>query len=279
MNTKNLFVVAGITLHLCVSNVSTQTERLRAESDRYEQRRREATKGPDVGNVTTVIKISRLAIPQLSKESKKRLQVEKGDRLAHLDFLKGSKTGIFKLINLLDCKNIQNHNDEQNCFFENYSISVLANSYSFRAGGYNRAQFADLTLHKGFLITKPDFAVSFLTSLGETSIGDVSIDSEGVKFIASFEPAKAVEEAKTQIAAFNKGLAVGVSSYFRGMKIAKDSTYVIRSSGYDVEKNYAVGSAEDVIVVFRVVRIDSNGDVTLVWKEIQRKKGQKLEMK
>lgn len=219
--------------------------------------------------------VSSPAIPKLSKENKKRLEAYKTDEQVYSNFLKTKKTGIFKLINLPNCGGIENPISNQTCLFESYSISHLANSFSFRDGRHSR--FGDLSLRGDKLVTSPHIALSFMTKMGDIPIENVSLDSPGVRFVAAFEPSEKLQIANEQAFQFDKGRLEGENMYARGFKkVAKDTTYVLRSHGYDVES--ATGRPDDVIVVFRVIRIDDNGDVTIVWKELQRKKGQKLEI-
>jgi hypothetical protein len=45
------------------------------------------------------------------------------------------------------------------------------------------------------------------------------------------------------------------------LPVKPDSTYLLRSLNYD---------ESDVLVAFRVVRIDSDGSVTILWKLLQK---------
>ncbi len=222
-----------------------------------------------------MIIVSSPAIPKLSRENKKRLEADKADEQAYSKFLKAERTGIFKLINLPNCGGIEKPISDPKCPFESYSISHLANSFSFRDGRYRR--FGDLSLRGDKLVTSPDVALSFMTKIGDIPIENVSLDSPGVPFVAAFEPSDKLKTANEQASQFDKGRLEGENVYARGFKnVAKDTTYVLRSHGYNVKP--AAGRPDDVIVVFRIIRVDDSGDVTIVWKELQRKKGLKLDL-
>lgn len=219
--------------------------------------------------------VSSPAIPKLSKENKKRLEADNTDEQAYKSFLKAERTGIFKLINLPNCGDIEKPFSDQKCPFESYSVSHLANSFSFREGRHRR--FGDLSLFGNTLVTSPHIAISFMTKLGDIPIESVSLDSPGVPFVAAFEPSGKPKLANEQVSQFDKGRWEGERVYARGFKkVAKDTTYVLRSHGYKVKS--AAGRPDDVIVAFRVIRVDDSGDVTIVWKELQRRKGLKLDI-
>lgn len=255
------------------------------ESQVYETRRAIFTAGPSSSALTPFgstefrLTISSAAIPRMSKESSSRAKIEEQDRKAIAELYKIPGTNVFKLLKLPDCKGpFKNEAETQKCYFENYSIAHLANSFSFRAKRHDVRPLGDLTLRKDGFFSTPGFAVSFIASLGDVSIADLGLESEGVGYVAGFEPGDSVDKAVGQIVLFDSGLKDGKYTYSRGVRILKDITYVLRSVGYKVIKAPA-GPAEDVIVAFRVVRIDDNGDVTVIWKELQRSKGPKLQMK
>ena len=66
-------------------------------------------------------------------------------------------------------------------------------------------------------------------------------------------------------------------SYSMAAPVRADTTYVLRSITYKVGNNLdEARKPVDVLVVFRVVHKSVEGDVTLLWKELQRKKSPKL---
>lgn len=255
------------------------------ESQIYETRRAIFTSGPaswagtPYGSTELTLTTRTAAVPRMSKESSNRAKIEENDRRSIAELHKIPDTNIFRLLKLPDCKGpFKNESDAQKCYFENYSIAHLANSFSFRAKRHDARPLGDLTLRKDGFFSNPSFAVSFITSLGDVPIGDLGLESEGVGYVAGFKPGDSIDKAAEQIVVFDKGTKDGKHTYSRAVRILKDITYVLRSVGYKVSKGSA-GPAEDVIVAFRVVRIDDNGDMTMIWKELQRAKGPKLDIK
>jgi|CXWL01.1.fsa_nt_gi hypothetical protein len=255
------------------------------ESQIYEARRAIFTSGPSssastpYGSTEFRLTITSAAVPRMSKESSNRLKIVDDDRKTIAELHKIRDTNIFRLLKLPDCKGpFKNGADAQKCYFENYSIAHLANSFSFRAKRHDSRPLGDLTLRKDGFFSNPGFAVSFISSLGDVAIADLGLESEGVGYVAGFKPGDSVDKAAEQIVLFDKGIKNGKHNYSRGVRILKDITYVLRSVGYMVGKG-STGPAEDIIVAFRVVRMDDNGDVTVIWKELQRAKGIKLDQK
>ena len=211
---------------------------------------------------------------KLSKESKKRLKLEENEFAAYRDFLKQKKTGIFKLLTFPVCTENQGEKEKKKCLTEFAAISQQASSYSFRAKEYNSMPFADLSLRSGYLLTAPYMAFSLMVDLGDVPLDDLAIDSEGIKYLAEYKIPEALSDANEQISAFNKSVEVGKHRYFRGMAVSENRTFAIRSSGYITKIPILRGEkTEDVLTVFRIVQKDSDGSVTILWKELKRQDG------
>lgn len=214
---------------------------------------------------------------KLSKESKKKLQVGKDEVAAYRDFLKQKNTGIFKLLVFPDCGKTQNDEEKKKCLLDLITISQQASSYSFRSKEYNSIQYADLSLLNGSLTTLPFMTFSFMVDLKDVPLDELSLNSEGIKYLAEYKIPEALKVANEQISAFNKVIEAGKHVYFRAMSVSENRTFAIRSSGYKTKSVFtAFVKTDDVIVVFRIIRKDSDGSVTILWKELKRQSGIKL---
>ena len=133
-----------------------------------------------------------------------------------------------------------------------YSFTRLSNSYD-----------ADpqIALEQGILSTGfvgADFG--FLTSLGDTPLEKIDLASQAVTYLAEFvapapEPSARDEQRRTGAGFINAG-----QTYRRSIPAVINHTYILRSISYD---------RFDVLVAFRVVRKDTDGSLTLLWKKLK----------
>lgn len=150
--------------------------------------------------------------------------------------------------------------------------------YSFARGRYQPFQMADIWL-KGDLF-QAGFAgevLGLLTVLGDVPLNAVTGNSAGADYLSQFIPPDSLAEVEKQYQRSRTGFQVLKHTYSMSVPVRADTTYALRSIAYKEDHNSDESrEAVDVFVVFRVVHKSSEGDVTLLWKELQRKKSPKL---
>lgn len=213
--------------------------------------------------------------PKLSNEAAKRLKIDKNDLAAYKDFLKKPNTGIFKLLNSPTCVG-KTGEEWQKCFQEARGIAYFANAYSFRAKEYKGTTHSDLTMQKGNLFTVPFGVFSFMVSLGDVPLDDLTLSSAGIKYLAEYKIPETVAEADAQIKPFINAVTIDDYIYFRGFVPIENRTFAMRSAGYKNDENPFLGKPDDVVVVFRIIRLEANESITILWKELRRQKGIKI---
>ncbi len=233
-------------------------------------------RGDDVQPMSRRIVISNVPnVPKLSSEAAKRLKIDKNDLAAYKDFLKKPNTGVFKLLNATSCTG-KTGEEREKCLQEARGIAYFANAYSFRVKEYQATMLSDLTMQKGNLFTTPFGAFSFMVSLGDVPLDDLTLSSAGIKYLAEYKIPETVAEADAQIKPFINGVTIDDYIYFRGFAPIENRTFALRSAGYKNDENPSLGKPDDVLVLFRIIRLEAGESVTILWKELRRQKGIKL---
>lgn len=200
-------------------------------------------------------------------------------------FLRQSNTGIIKLNSDSGCAEDSGVITAKESCLE-YSIPGGGTSYSFRAGSHRITRLSDLTLSKNVLKSDGILQHGILVKLGDVPIENVSLQTRGLQYLINFEPITDVES----LANFDKQLIKGINNdgftYSVGFYVRNQTTYALRSIAY---KGTAMRSVKgisyneldfdkrrDILVVFRVIEIEANGNITLVWKILSEKESPAL---
>lgn len=231
--------------------------------------------GANVAPMSSRVVVSSGIMPKLSNEAAKRHKIDKTDLADYKDFLKKPNTGIFKLLNAVVCVD-KIGKELEKCVQEAIGIGFFANAYSFRGKDYQGNVQGDLTMQKGNLFTAPYGAFSFMVSLGDVPLDDLTLNSAGIKYLAEYKIPESVAEADAQIKPFINGVTIEDYIYFRGFAPLENRTFAIRSAGYKNDENPFLGKPDDVVVAFRIIRLEANESITILWKELRRQKGIKL---
>lgn len=218
-----------------------------------------------------------------NKEQQKQLLPETEDLSRFAALLQQPKTGIIRLM------------DDAGCEPSRYVIradeeclkSIPGGSfYSFRERDYSSSALADIRLKDGLLITDGVFSQNMLVKLGDVPLENVSVNTEGMNFLTEFQPETNTRDASVQYVKLTRGIKVGKYEYIKVFPAMADTTYAMRLVAYRAKTArlyrgfiydpLAGDERSDVVLAFRVIRKD-NGGITLVWKELERKKAPKIE--
>lgn len=209
------------------------------------------------------------------------------DAAAFAELLRKKNTGIFKLISDRGCAdNPKVVNASVDC--SRYSMPGAGSGYSFRFGDYRMLHISDIVFRQGRLEALGVLNHGIMLNLGDVPIESVSEKTEGVEYVAKLKPTKDFAQAADLATRLQKGIKENGRTYASVLPILLNSTYVLRSIAYDGEALRKVGrftynemeldNRRDVLVVFRVVRLENN-EATIVWKELDDSKAPKLKPK
>lgn len=134
--------------------------------------------------------------------------------------------------------------------------------YSFVFLSHDNLFGADLQLDQNTLsvsATEPNYGL--LTDLGDVSLFDISADDSRAAFIATYKPARIGPDALCEIQRFNDGVTMNGSLYKLSVPVKVNSTYLLRSIKY---------RGSDLLVGFRIIRQESDGSITILWKLLKQ---------
>jgi hypothetical protein len=218
-----------------------------------------------------------------TKEQDKKLRPSEEDIAKYSGFLKQSRTGIFRLLNDVGCdSNVYVIHVDDNC----KSAIPGSSFYSFREKEYTTAYLADIRFKDGLFITDGLLSQNILVRLGNVPLENLSTATEGMKFLTDFVPETLNTAATKQYIEIVKGIRADRHEYRKVLPASENMTYAMRIIAYRgsfyrsfrgwIFDLISGDDRFDLIVGFKVVRKETDGSVTILWKELERKKSPKL---
>jgi hypothetical protein len=147
---------------------------------------------------------------------------------------------------------------------------MYASLYSFskekHGNGLNgyvdpRLGWAELKLINGRFITGfTGEALGVLVALGDVPLDTVTPESFGVTGLTNITPPADYFEAASLSRRNRAGFDLERFRYGRSLPVAENMTYALRSTS---------NKRADVLVGFRVVRVEDNGSLTLIWRKLK----------
>ncbi len=228
-------------------------------------------------------------MPGLSSAEIKRIEAllapNPADLSKYKDFLNQNRTGIFRLFPQSACDETRVIRLDGEC-----AISVPGGSrYSFQAG----SKTPDIHYVDGRLIAKGFFAHHLLSNIGDLPIDSLVPGSTQLSALSEFVPETTYDGARSQSSDIENEIVLGGVKFSNNADLVLDSTYLLRiiayKSGNNLQRrlareglspndpvwNFAKLQTDhrlDLTVAFRIIRKDADGNVTVIWKELSRKK-------
>ena len=210
---------------------------------------------------------------RIPREIEEQRKVSPTDLAAYKDFLGKPDTGIFKLLARTKCNVRENAEAYKMCVEKQATIRFFATSYSLRENRHVSEQLGDLVLWEDQLIADGKGLQTIMVQLGDVPLDSISLASGDVEYLAQFPLATTVTEAQKQADELAKGVTFGHHQYWSSVWARPETPYAIRSIAYSLKhQSINAGPNGDVIAAFRIIRRDPEGSVTIIWKELQRRK-------
>lgn len=276
-----------------------RNERKRAELERDIKRGNAEPEGPEFDVLSNG---ADARSRRIESEERKRIEAltapNPEDLSKHAEFLKMRDTGLIRLIPDFGCKN------KLIVYAEGECAGFVPNGwlFSFRTNYYAELPFMfDLRLDNKMLIADGFLTQGIFVALGDVELGQLNLFSDGIQFLNDFEPAAGLADAKKQSSEFSEGIQSDNFEYTNKLEFELNSTYALRSVAYKSDRKPKIseektpvskskGTASDdrrfefvkadkradVIIVFKVVRQEDNGGVSVLWRELSRKKSPEL---
>lgn len=217
----------------------------------------------------------------LSAAELRNMSADPAIRAQFSDVLSRKDTGLIKLLPLAACSSdarVVRADD----LCSKYDFPGSGASYSFRNETYRIQQLADITLSDGKFVSRGDLTHGIFTDLGDLGLDQLTAESAAAKAIAALQPASDVQNAIRFARELDNGIRRGDIVFRRAMKVTPNTTFLLRSIAYK-GPNYKVfekttydefmfDKRRDTIVAVRVVAVDPDGAVTLLWKKLSEKR-------
>jgi hypothetical protein len=194
---------------------------------------------------------------ELAQLEKTFLSPSEEDRMLYAEFLRRPDTGLIRLL--------PREKYDSDVYKQAQKSVVLRGGgayYSFTRLTHEYGYGSDISLDTGQLLV--GFAgadYGFLTNLGDVPIENVGLDSPAVALFAAYKAAHEEPVARTEYRKFAQGTEIEGLSVKTHLPLRANSSYLLRSIDY---------GDSDVLVAFRVVRIDTDGSAILVWKLLKK---------
>jgi hypothetical protein len=194
---------------------------------------------------------------QLEELEKRFLAPSEEDQARYADFLRQPDTGLIRLL--------PRDKFESEVYKANKKGITLRGGgayYSFARLTHEYGYGSDIALEGDYLST--GFAganYGMLTSLGDSPLENVSLESAAAQVLAEHVPPAEEPKARIEQRKWAKGEKVDGTSYANRLPLTANTTYVVRSIDY---------GTSDVLVAFRVVRVDTDESAVILWKLLKK---------
>lgn len=255
-----IWLLASMTLLFAQLTPEQENERKRDKQilERLENQRRRMPK-PRVLN------------EKLTKEQKKRITPSVENVTKHRRFLSLSKTGIVKILPIPKCDfKVVDVNDLK-CI-EVLPILGMGSRYSFSEKSHTALFKAELFLSGNNLsVGFSSRLLGLIVDLGDLDINSVNLKTKEIQLLSGFLPTKRFSEISKQRTEFSKGFEAEGRKFMTNVPVRVNTTYAMHSINYYQVGNLIRGNYyDDITIVFRIIEIDSDDSVTLIWRELKK---------
>ncbi len=206
-------------------------------------------------------------------------------RARYAAFLKQDKTGIARMFPEKDCgKGLVVDVKELERCKETPQIKGAGSLYSVKLE--TLPDYLPLAMILGYVVMSDihfvgdKFVVGnavtedIISDIGDVSLEDITLKSDGFKFLKDYEPAKTKAEFTARAAALEKGIESNGFFYSNSAVVKLNSVYVLRSIAY--RGQYRTFWNTDDFIVFKVVGREPDGSVVFIWKRLRSKDAPEL---
>ncbi len=210
------------------------------------------------------------------------------DSAEYANFAKQKKSGLVLLVADKGCAaNLDVVKANPACV--KYTMPGAGSAFSFRKRMHRLTRLADINFKRNTFQALGTLTHGIMVNVGDVPIEKVSLETNGAEFLVNLKAAKDIKKAAALATKLTKGIEEDGFRYASILAAKPNSTYLIRSIAYRgqavktagpfVYNEFEFDDRRDVIVAFRVVRFKADKSVTLVWKELRKKKSPEIKIK
>lgn len=122
--------------------------------------------------------------------------------------------------------------------------------------------------------------------MGNILLEQLTLDNPALKYLVDFQPSVNPEKILSDRQKLLNGIKANGFFYAQTLEARENTTYALRSVAYRgnlyrefkgiTYDEFSFDKRRDIIVGFQIARKDSDGSVTILWKELSRKDSPKL---
>lgn len=198
----------------------------------------------------------------LTPAEKRMLKPAPEDVKDNAAFLRQHETGIFRLLpgGMYESGQV-------------VSVDVLANRrpqvaikgggayYSFTKSRHDLDEWSEIGLRNNLLqAVVSEQSLGLMAMAGDTPLDSITLDSPAVSYLAKLTPPSDYSGAEEQFKRNHSGFKNGDFTYRSFLPARVKTSYVLRAINYQ---------RADVLLAFRVIRQDSDGSLTILWKRLK----------
>jgi hypothetical protein len=209
------------------------------------------------------------------------------------EVLKERHSGVIRLLKANECQKEQSVSFVIDSTCPQMLLPSRGAFISFRQQQYSYAALSDLGFINGDFVSYGLLNQGILTDLGDVDFNSIDISHKTVRDLYGIEVAETSDKVLRQAAAFESGVRVGNNFFKFVMPVKLNSVYLARFIAYRGHVYRELETAEnrgnrpkldilagddrkDILVVFKVLALESDGSVTIIWKRLQAVKSPKL---
>lgn len=194
---------------------------------------------------------------ELSVLENRFLSASNEDQATYADFLRQPDTGLIRLLPREKFESFVHKKNKKGITIPGggayYSFTLLTHEYGWGS---------DIQLQQGQLST--GFAganYGALVSLGDTPLENISLATPAAQVLVEHFPPTEEPNTRIEQRKWDKGETIAGTTYKRELPLTANTTYLVRSVDYHTS---------DVLVAFRVVRVDTDESAVIVWKLLKK---------
>ena len=233
---KRLTVITGVVATFLLSSLTTLAQT------------------PSREDLLREIETKRAEVVELEKTY---LSPAEEDRVRYADFLRTPNSGLIRLLPR-EKVDTEAYKDVKRAIVIRgggafYSFTRLTHEYGFGS---------DLSLDHGqFQVGFAGADYGFLADIGDIPIETVNAEAPAVAVFSAYKSAREEPLARIEYRKLAQGAELDGVLVKSRVPVKANSTYLLRSINY---------LKSDVLVAFRVVRVDSDGSAIIVWKLLEK---------
>ena len=162
-----------------------------------------------------------------------------------------------------------------------YTMPGAGSSFSFREETYRIPRLADLTFTDNSFQATGILLHGIFVNIGDVPLESVTLLTPGIAYAAEFQPAVEFEKARELDRRLSEGVRHEGFIYRRALFARENATFVLRSIAYGGKLYRSIRGVtyneldfdkrRDVLVAFRIVEKDAEGNITILWKRLWQK--------